>query len=71
MAFGQWLTIWLDEFCGAIKPRTKTLYRNTIEYRIKPYLGHISLSKINPAMIQKFYKMCIRDRAFAMCNHTR
>lgn len=55
LTFGQWLTIWAEEFCGAVKPRTKTLYEKTIDYRIRPYLGHIALFKLNPATIQKFY----------------
>lgn len=55
ITFGQWLTVWLDEYCAAIKPRTKELYKNTVEYRIRPFLGAVQLSALSPVMLQGFY----------------
>ena len=62
LTFGNWLKIWLDEYCGSIKPRTKSLYENCIEYRIKPFLGSVKLQKLKPAMIQKFYNDALNGK---------
>lgn len=61
MTFGQWLDIWLDEFCGGVKARTPALYRGTVEYRIKPALGARRLVALNTATIQKFYNDAMKD----------
>ncbi len=55
MTFGQWLDIWLSDFCGNVKPKTRELYRGSIEYRIKPALGKQRLLSLNTAMIQHAY----------------
>lgn len=55
ITMGQWLTIWLNEYCKAIKPRTKALYQSTVEYRISPYIGAIKLPMLTPVMLQEFY----------------
>lgn len=62
LSFGDWLKIWLNEYCGSVKPRTKTLYENCIEYRIKPFLGSVKLQKLKPAMIQKFYNDALNGK---------
>ena len=62
LTFGNWLKIWLDEYCVSIKPRTKSLYENCIEYRIKPFLGSVKLQKLKPAMIQKFYNDALNGK---------
>ena len=55
ITFGQWLSIWLEEYCGAVKPRTRELYQNTVEYRIRPFLGGVRLVSLSPVMLQGFY----------------
>lgn len=62
LTFGQWLAIWLDEYCEAIKPRTKTLYKNTIEYRIQPFLGAVRLFDLTPVILQDFYNKSIQGK---------
>jgi integrase len=55
----------LDDFCveylaltkTALAPRTWTSYKNTIESRIIPALGHIKLSDLRPLHVQRFIKM--------------
>jgi hypothetical protein len=41
MTFGQWLDVWLKEYCIAVKPRTLISYESAVNYRIKPALGHV------------------------------
>ena len=55
LTFGEWLTIWENEYCGAIKPRTKELYHRTVEYRIRPFLGGTRLQELSPVVLQKYY----------------
>lgn len=55
ITFGQWLSIWLEEYCGAVKPRTRELYQNTVEYRIRPFLGGVRLVSLSPVMLQGYY----------------
>ena len=55
ITFGQWLSIWLDEYCGGVKPRTRELYQNTVEYRIRPFLGGVRLVSLSPVMLQGYY----------------
>lgn len=62
ITFGQWLTIWLTQYCGAVKPRTKLLYENTIEYRIRPFLGPMRLLELTPVILQNFYNNSIQGK---------
>lgn len=60
--FGQWLSIWLEQYCTAIKPRTLSLYKSTIEYRIRPFLGSVRLFELNPVILQNFYNNSIQGK---------
>lgn len=62
MKAGQWFNIWLDQFCGAVKPRTRELYRASVDYRIRPALGAVVLQQLNTAMIQKFYNEALEGK---------
>ena len=55
ITLGEWLCIWLEQYCGAVKPRTLTLYHSTVEYRVAPFLGALPLSRLTPVILQKFY----------------
>lgn len=66
ITFSEWLMIWVNEFCGAVKPRTHILYENTINTRISPYLGKIELSKLNPAILQKYYNDSLKGKLEGM-----
>lgn len=59
---GQWFDIWIDQFCGAVKPRTKELYADSMRNRIKPALGAVGLQQLNTAMIQKFYNDALKEQ---------
>lgn len=63
MQTGQWFDVWLDQFCGGVKPRTRELYKATVDYRIRPALGAVGLQQLNTAMIQKFYNEAGEDLA--------
>ena len=64
VSFGRWLDIWVNEFCGSVKPRTRELYRGTVDNRIKPALGAVRLTALTTAMIQRFYNDSMEgDRA--------
>ena len=62
VSFGQWLDIWVNDFCSSVKPRTRELYRGTIENRIKPALGAVRLTALTTAMIQHFYNDATRGK---------
>jgi integrase len=54
LTVSQWLDIWLVEYNKEIKPRTLDLYKGQVNYRIKPGIGFIKLSALDPHEIQKF-----------------
>ena len=55
MTVGEWLDIWLAEYMGDKKYMTVKSYRGQIENHIRPALGAIRLSHLQPHTIQKFY----------------
>ena len=55
MRLGQWLDIWLKEYCGNIKPNTMASYETQVRVHIKPALGAVKLSELQPHQIQTFY----------------
>lgn len=55
MTVGEWLNIWLAEYMGDKKYLTVKSYRGQTENHIRPALGAIRLSLLQPHMIQKFY----------------
>ena len=63
MTVAVWLSVWLEEFLGDVKPRTQELYRGTVNNRIVPALGAVKLSELKTAAIQKFYNDCGRGSA--------
>lgn len=63
ITFGEWLVVWIDEYCAGLKPRTRALYKNSIDARILPELGAVRLLSLSPAMIQKFYNNALQGHA--------
>lgn len=55
MTVGEWFTIWLREYLGAVKPSTSYLYERVVELYIRPRLGQQRLDSLKPHMIQAFY----------------
>ena len=60
ITFGQWLDIYVTDFCGGVKPRTRELYRSSIDARIKPALGAVRLGALTTPMIQRFYNQSMQ-----------
>lgn len=55
MELGKWLDIWLEEYQGDKKYATTNNYRRSVSTHLKPKLGAIKLSQLQPHTIQKFY----------------
>lgn len=60
MTVGQWLNVWIDDYCVDVKPRTLDKYRSTINNRLIPYLGRIKLKDLGPHHIQHVYNGLLR-----------
>ena len=58
---GEWLDIWLDEYCKSQKYSTIHHYRFTCNNHIKPALGKIKLIALKTTQIQKFYNSLEQD----------
>lgn len=54
MPLGQWLDVWLSEYCGAIKQGTIQTYSDNVKNHIKPALGAVRLCELQPHDIQTF-----------------
>lgn len=54
MPLGQWLHLWLNEYCIDIKERSRDNYRSSIETHIIPKLGAVPLCELQPHMVQQF-----------------
>ena len=54
MFLGDWLEIWLNAYCGAIKAGTLKAYADNVKNHIKPALGAIRLCDLQPHEVQCF-----------------
>lgn len=54
MTVAEWLTIWLNEYCGSIKPGTRKTYSDTIRTHVAPALGNFRLCILQPHDVQRF-----------------
>ena len=52
---GQWLDVWLEEYCAHLKETTLYLYGLRVNKTIKPALGAVKLKGLPAPAIQKFY----------------
>ena len=55
MPLGDWLDIWSKEYMGDKKYSTVKTYKANISAHIKPALGSVKLSQLQPHTIQRFY----------------
>jgi integrase len=55
MKVGQWIDIWLAEYLGGVKPTTVYSYTAACNVHVKPALGAVKLSALNPHDIQALY----------------
>jgi len=52
---GEWIDVWLAEYCNHIKYQTKKSYTAQCNTHIKPELGAVRLSALSTPQIQAFY----------------
>ena len=52
---GDWIDLWLAEYCSHIKYQTRKSYKTQCDTHIKPALGAVPLSALSTPQIQKFY----------------
>lgn len=61
LTVGQWLDIWLAEYLGGVKIRTKEQYEQQVRVHIKPALGAVRLQALTAPMIQSLYNGASRS----------
>lgn len=61
MTVGEWMNIWLDQYLGAIKPRTADSYRTIVNIHLKPAFGTTKLTALQTADIQALYTALLRQ----------
>lgn len=58
----QWLDLWLEQYAKPrIRPTTYNNYEMIVRVHIKPHLGRIKLSKLQPRQIQVFYNYLLEE----------
>ncbi|MCL6479626.1 MAG: Arm DNA-binding domain-containing protein, partial [Peptococcaceae bacterium] len=64
VTFGQYLDRWMEDYClPRLAPRTYKRYKEIVDLHIKPDLGLILLSRLQPLDLQRHYsKMLSRGR---------
>lgn len=63
---GNWLDEWIDLYVQhSVKPYTVDSYKSLCENHIKPLLGHVTLAKLAPTQIQKFYNTLLTERGLS------
>ncbi|MCI6377077.1 MAG: site-specific integrase [Clostridiales bacterium] len=55
MLVGDWLDVWVSDYCLDLKKTSVALYKCHIKNHLKPYIGHTRLSALTPHMIQGLY----------------
>ena len=62
MTLGEWLDIWVENYLGACKPRTRQIYESDIRVHIKPVLGAVRMENLLPHTVQTFYNALASDK---------
>lgn len=63
ITLSQFLDEWLDVYCRPkLAPKTYKSYSEIVRLYFKPILGHIELTKLNPAVIQRYYNMLKEEK---------
>lgn len=60
LKLGDWLDIWLNEYCEDKKYSTVKGYRAKVKKHIRPQLGDIPLGKLTTPEVQKFYNRLLK-----------
>ena len=62
LTLSEHLRDWLRDYAvTAVRPRTYEGYAMIVEKHLIPGLGHIALSQLQPAQIQKYYAKALKD----------
>ncbi len=61
MTVGDWLNVWLADYCGDKKWSTRKHYKAQVETHIRPALGSVKLSQLSAKDIQHFYNDLQRE----------
>jgi len=61
MTVTAWFNVWLSEYCGNLKERSRVEYRRVVEYRVIPALGAVKLSELRAPAIQKLYNDAMKS----------
>ena len=62
LTVGEHLRDWVRDYAtAAVRPRTYEGYAMIVEKHLMPNLGHIVLSQLQPAQIQKYYAKALKD----------
>lgn len=63
ITLSQFLDEWLEVYCRPkLAPKTYKSYSEIVRLYFKPILGHIELTKLNPAVIQRYYNMLKEEK---------
>ena len=61
MTVGDWLAVWLSDYCGDKKWSTRKHYKAQVETHIRPAFGAVKLSQLSAKDIQHFYNQLQQD----------
>ena len=61
----EWLTVWLRDYIGNVKPATVKSYADHVKLNIIPYIGKTQLGKLSPAMIQTMYNTLQHEKGLS------
>ena len=61
ITLGDWLTLWMEDYCGDKKYLTNKTYRAQVENHIRPALGAVKLSQLTAPQIQHFYNTLLKE----------
>lgn len=61
MTVGQWLDLWSEEYLNAVKPATIDKYKRHIRIHLKPAIGSVKLTALNPTEIQQLYNSELKN----------
>jgi len=57
---GAWLDIWLNEYTQNVKPQTLASYETQVRVHIRPALGALKLTQLNPHIVQTFINTLLK-----------
>lgn len=53
LTVGEWLDVWLSDYCTHVRPTTLDNYETNIRLHIKPVIGALKLASVNSAHIRR------------------